>query len=97
MPAKRLIIDDVVLQALTVLGNDLGQDLQHRRPVGLKAALKQSLRQVPVNGARGSSPAWYKLRAFVRASEKIIKVADTTKRLFIFRATSNGHVSPIKL
>jgi hypothetical protein len=56
MPAKRVIIDGVVLQALTVLGNDIGKDFQeltdeaytdllkkHRRPVGLKAALQQSL------------------------------------------------------
>ena len=62
MPAKRVIIDGVVLQALTVLGHDLGKDFQelieeafsdllrkHRRPVGLKAALRQSLRQVPAN------------------------------------------------
>jgi hypothetical protein len=62
MPAKRVIIDGVVLQALTVLGHDLGKDFQelteeaysdllkkHRRPVGLKAALQQSLRQAPAN------------------------------------------------
>jgi hypothetical protein len=66
MPAKRVIIDGVVLQALTVLGNDIGKDFQemtdeaysdllkkHHRPVGLKAALKQSLRQVPANDTRG--------------------------------------------
>ncbi len=60
MPAKRVIIDGVVLQALTVLGHDLGKDFQeltevafsdllkkHRRPIGLKAALQHSLRQVP--------------------------------------------------
>jgi hypothetical protein len=62
MPAKRVIVDGVVLQALTVLGHDLGKDFQelteeafsdllkkHRRPVGLKAALQQSLRQAPAN------------------------------------------------
>lgn len=62
MPAKRVIIDGVVLQALTVLGRDLGKDFQalteeafrdllkkHHRPVGLKAALQQSLRQIPAN------------------------------------------------
>ena len=51
MPAKRVIIDGIVLQALRVLGNDIGKDFQkltdetfsglpkkHRRPVGLKAA-----------------------------------------------------------
>ena len=66
MPAKRVIVDGIVLQALTVLGNDTGKDFQeltdeafsdllkkHRRPVGLKAALKQSLRQVPANDGRG--------------------------------------------
>ena len=66
MPAKRVIIDGVMLQALTVLGNDLGKDLQdltdeafadllkkHHRPVGLKAALKQSLRRTPANDGRG--------------------------------------------
>jgi hypothetical protein len=60
MPAKRVIIDGVVLQAMTVLGHDLGKDFQelteeafsdllkkHRRPIGLKAALQHSLRQVP--------------------------------------------------
>jgi hypothetical protein len=62
MPAKRVIIDGVVLQALTILGSDLGKDFQelteeafsdllkkHRRPVGLKAALQESLRQMPAN------------------------------------------------
>jgi hypothetical protein len=62
MPAKRVIIDGVVLQALTILGSDLGKDFQelteeafsdllkkHRRPVGLKAALKESLRRMPAN------------------------------------------------
>jgi hypothetical protein len=68
MPAKRVIIDGVVLQALTVLGNDTGKDFQeltdeaysdllkkHHRPAGLKAALKQSLRQGPANEGRGKS------------------------------------------
>jgi hypothetical protein len=68
MPAKRVIIDGVVLQTLTVLGSDIGKDFQeltdeafsdllkkHRRPVGLKAALMQSLRQVPANDGRGKS------------------------------------------
>jgi hypothetical protein len=58
MPAKRVIVDGIVLQALTVLGNDIGKDFQeltdeaysdllkkHRRPAGLKAALKESLRK----------------------------------------------------
>ena len=66
MPAKRVIIDGVVLQALTVLGHDLGKDIQdladeafadllkkHHRPVGLKAALQQSLRRRPANDGRG--------------------------------------------
>jgi len=65
MPAKRVIIDGVALQALTVLGNDLGKDFQelteeafadllkkYRRPVGLKAALQQSLRRMPANNSR---------------------------------------------
>jgi hypothetical protein len=65
MPAKRVIIDGVVLQALTVLGNDIGKDFQeltdeaftdllkkHRRPVGLKAALQQSLGRIPANDGR---------------------------------------------
>jgi hypothetical protein len=58
MPAKRVIVDGIVLQALTVLGNDTGKDFQeltdeafsdllkkHRRPAGLKAALKEGLRK----------------------------------------------------
>jgi hypothetical protein len=65
MPAKRVIIDGVVLQALTVLGNDLGKDFQelteeafsdllkkHHRSVGLKAALRESLRRMPANDGR---------------------------------------------
>lgn len=65
MPAKRVIIDGVVLQALAVLGSDLGKDFQelaeeafsdllkkHHRPVGLKAALQQSLRRIPANDGR---------------------------------------------
>jgi hypothetical protein len=65
MPAKRVIIDGVVLQALAVLGSDVGKDFQeladeafsdllkkHRRPVGLKAALQESLRRIPANDGR---------------------------------------------
>jgi hypothetical protein len=65
MPAKRVIIDVVMLQALTVLGSDIGKDFQELtdeafsdllkkpyRPVGLKAVPKQSLRQVPANDGR---------------------------------------------
>jgi len=65
MPAKRVIVDGIALQALTVLGSDLGKDFQelaeeafadllkkYRRPVGLKAALQQSLRRMPANNSR---------------------------------------------
>jgi len=58
MPAKRVILDGVVMQAIELLGRDLGKDFgdlsdeafrdllkKHRRPVGLRDALRQSLRQ----------------------------------------------------
>jgi len=58
MPAKRIVLDGVVLQAVELLGQDLGKDFgelgdeafrdllkKHRRPVGLKDALRQSLRK----------------------------------------------------
>jgi hypothetical protein len=44
-----------------------------------------------------NSLTWYKLRAFMRAVDKIIKLAGTTPRPFIFRAASNGRVTQIKL
>ena len=58
MPAKRIVLDGVVMQAVELLGQDLGKDFgelgdeafrdllkKHRRPVGLKDALRQSLRK----------------------------------------------------
>ena len=58
MPAKRVVLDGVVMQAVDLLGQDLGKDFhelsdeafrdllkKHRRPVGLKDALSQSLRK----------------------------------------------------
>jgi hypothetical protein len=58
MPAKRIVLDGVVLQAVELLGRDLGKDFgelgdeafrdllkKHRRPVGLKDALRQSLKK----------------------------------------------------
>jgi hypothetical protein len=44
-----------------------------------------------------NSPTWYKLRAFVRGAEKIVKFAEATARPFIFRAAANGRVTPIKI
>jgi hypothetical protein len=65
MPAKRLHIDGVTLQALTLLGMDERKTLQdltdeafadllrkHRRPVGLQDALRHSLRRHPANTDR---------------------------------------------
>lgn len=58
MPAKRIVLDGVVMQAVELLGRDLGKDFvdlsdeafrdllkKHRRPVGLSDALRQSLSQ----------------------------------------------------
>jgi hypothetical protein len=60
MPAKRIVLDGVVMQAVELLGRDLGKDFvdlsdeafrdllkKHRRPVGLQDALRQSLRRGP--------------------------------------------------
>lgn len=44
-----------------------------------------------------SSTVWYKLRAFVRASEKICKLASTTPRPFVYRAASTGRITQVKL
>ena len=62
MPGKRIHFDTVALDALELLGKDEGQSLQelmdeavadllkkHRRPVGLKDALRESLRRAPAN------------------------------------------------
>lgn len=40
---------------------------------------------------------WYKLRAFMRGSKKIIELAKTTPRPFIFRAAENGRITRVKL
>ena len=58
MTAKRVVLDGVVMQAVDLLGQDLRKDFhelgdeafrdllkKHRRPVGLKDALSQSLRK----------------------------------------------------
>lgn len=70
MPAKRVILDGVVWQAIELLARDGGRDFQelsdeafrdllkkHRRPVGLQDALRQSLRQgaVKESSAKKSS------------------------------------------
>ncbi len=65
MPAKRILLDGVVLDAVNLLGHDLHKDLQeladeafrdllkkHRRPVGLQEALRESLRKLPANDRR---------------------------------------------
>lgn len=62
MPAKRILLDGVVMQAVELLGRDLGRDFgelgdeafrdllkKHRRPVGLREALRQSLRRNPAS------------------------------------------------
>ncbi|MDP1965690.1 MAG: hypothetical protein Q8K93_26215 [Reyranella sp.] len=64
MPAKRIVLDGVVMQAIELLGRDLGKDFgdlsdeafrdllkKHRRPVGFRDALRQSLRQGSSKGA----------------------------------------------
>ncbi|HZP98239.1 MAG TPA: hypothetical protein VFB13_01790 [Reyranella sp.] len=66
MPAKRLHIDGTTLEALSLLATDQRKTLQdladeafadllkkHHRPVGLKAALHQSLRRAPANTNEG--------------------------------------------
>ena len=68
MPAKRIILDGVVQQAVDLLGHDLHKSFQelseeafrdllkkHRRPVGLAEALRQSLRKLPANDRRRPS------------------------------------------
>lgn len=74
MPAKRIVLDGVVMQAVELLGLDLGKDFgelgdeafrdllkKHRRPVGLRDALRQSLRpgasKGPPKGAARRNPA----------------------------------------
>jgi hypothetical protein len=62
MPAKRVHIDSLVLDALDLLAADERKSFQelmneavadllkkHHRPVGLKNALRQSLRRAPAN------------------------------------------------
>jgi hypothetical protein len=70
MPAKRIVLDGVVMQAVELLGRDLGKDFvelgdeafrdllkKHRRPVGLRDALRQSLDQSAGKGSVRRSPA----------------------------------------
>jgi hypothetical protein len=65
VPAKRVILDGVVLQAVELLAHDLRRDFQtlsdeafrdllkkHNRPIGLHEALRQSLRKLPANDRR---------------------------------------------
>jgi antitoxin-like ribbon-helix-helix protein len=68
MPAKRVHLDTGVLEAIQLLGADEGKSFQdladeafadllkkHHRPVGLRNALRQSLRGRPANtNARNS-------------------------------------------
>jgi hypothetical protein len=62
MPGKRIQFDDETWHAIDLLSKDSMKDFQeladeafadllhkHRRPVGFKAALKQSVRDVPAN------------------------------------------------
>jgi hypothetical protein len=62
MPAKRVHLDSIVLEAMELLGADEGRSFQeladeafadllkkHHRPVGLHNALRQSLRRLPAN------------------------------------------------
>lgn len=62
MPGKRVQLDDETFQALALLARDSMKDFQeladeafadllkkHHRPVGLKDALRQSLRRAPAN------------------------------------------------
>ncbi len=62
MAGKRVHLDTVVLEAMTLLGADEGKSFQeladeafadllkkHHRPVGLHNALRQSLRRLPAN------------------------------------------------
>ena len=62
MPGKRIHIESISLDALELLASDEGKSLQelmeeavadllkkHRRPVGLKNALRESLRRAPAN------------------------------------------------
>ncbi len=66
MPNKRLHIDSTTLDALSLLAADERKTLQdladeafadllkkHGRPVGLKEALRQSLRRLPANANQG--------------------------------------------
>jgi hypothetical protein len=65
MPGKRVQFDDETWHAVDLLAKDSMKDFQeladeafadllkkHRRPVGVKAALKQSLRESPANDDR---------------------------------------------
>jgi hypothetical protein len=62
MAGKRVHLDTVMLEAMTLLGADEGKSFQeladeafadllkkHHRPVGLHNALRQSLRRLPAN------------------------------------------------
>ena len=62
MPGKRVHLDTIVLEAMALLGADEGKSFQeladeafadllkkHHRPVGLRNALRQSLRRLPAN------------------------------------------------
>ncbi|RAI34121.1 hypothetical protein [Rhodoplanes roseus] len=69
MPGKRVQFDDETWQAIALLGRDSMKDFQeladeafadllkkHRRPVGLKDELRQSLRQAAANDAPTRHP-----------------------------------------
>jgi hypothetical protein len=70
MPGKRVQFDDETFQAIALLGRDTMKDFQeladeafadllkkHRRPVGLKNELRQSLRRAPANDSPTPLPA----------------------------------------
>jgi hypothetical protein len=67
MPGKRVQFDDETWHAVNLLGRDSMKDFQeladeafadllkkHRRPVGVRLALKQSVRDTPANDDKGS-------------------------------------------
>jgi len=69
MPAKRVHLDTLVLDAVQLLGADEGKSFQeladeafadllkkHHRPVGLRNALHQSLRRSPANANARKRP-----------------------------------------
>jgi hypothetical protein len=89
--------DDVWIPVVAKLGwFILSHDNQWHKNAAERVAVKQ-------HGAGcfylygNNSLTWYKLRAFMKASDKIINLAKATAPPFIFRAASNGRVTQVKL